>query len=454
MYLEWLDSREPAAKMTECNSSRTRVSRLAALATSSLLCIATTASAFAYADGPRLPPESFVRTPWHMADVWVDFDHVPDDFDSFCTTFSVEGNTARDLNFYFSPFNSSINRLPFYGGIQTHIDGLRPDGRFVRRNKGAIFSRWRERDTDAIMPAEGGLSRSLGNEGDFISVRNDFAWGEGRFRLCLRKSDVVEGAPLPDNYDADDIGFAWGDYEHTWVRMEATDMDSGATTLVGALAFPGKTLSLQQNNALFVEIYGYPNPFPAARVPDLTITVESFQVDGKDLSYRRVIALSNTIPADGAEPKMTRTRFEETNKAIRIELGRFTGRLGRVRTAVFPSRPAVESVGLVSAQGQGHFLAIWDGREVERGELPAGGLNIRADAVDAAEIASMRLRLQGPVSMSRLANEAPYLLFREKQGLSLPEGEYRITVMPYSQADGLGVQGPSLDANFSIASEP
>ncbi len=389
-----------------------------------------------------------------MTNVRVNFEDIPDDFETFCTTFRIEGRTPDNINLYFSPFNSRINRLLFYGGIQTHIDGVRSDGRFVRRNRGAIFSRWRERDTDAIMPANGGLSRSLGSEGDFISVRNDFVWGQGRYRLCLRKSVTVDGDPLPENYDADDIAMSWGRYEHTWVRMEATDMESGETTFVGALAIPGTTLALQNYNVLFAEIYGSPNPFAAERVPELSISVENFQVDGKDLRLQTVTSASNTIPGNGSEPKLTRIGYESGQKVVTIELGRFTGRFGRVSTAVFPSRPAVESVGLVTAEDQKYVAALWDGRELNRYQFPSGRLNVRAETVNAAEVASVRLELRGPVSMSRLAKEAPYLLSGGSTGLSLPEGDYRITATPFSQLDGKGQQGASLDAEFSVTSTP
>ena len=431
-----------------------RLYPFAILASTGWMAIASIAVAFPYAEGPQLPPDTLVRTAWHMADVWVDLDHAPGDFETFCITFRIEGETADDLNFYFAPFNGAINQLTFYGGIQTHIDGRRPDGRQVRRDKGALFSRWRERDTDAIMAAAGGLYQSLGNEGEFISVRNNFAWGQGRYRLCLLKSDLVEGDPLPENYDADDIAMSWGRYEHTWVRMEATDLSSNDTTFIGALAVPGKTLALRRRNALFVEIYGRPSPFPAERVPDLKIAVESFQLNGETLSYRTVTSFSNTIPGNGAEPNMTRILYEQNDREINIELGRFSGRFGRIAHFVYPSQPAVETVGLVTAENQDYILAIWDDRELQTGQLPSGRFNIRADPLDPGEVASVRLELKGPVSLSRLTNEAPYLLSDDAEGFSLPEGDYRITVTPYSEPDGGGVLGVTLDSEFSLSSAP
>lgn len=208
---------------------------------------------FVCPDGPQLPANAAVPTPWHMTQVGVELNGMPDEIESFCTTFRIDGEVDSNVNFYFSPFNCNINELPFYGGIQTHIDGLNPDGEFVRRERGAIFSRWEERDTDATRAASGGLHQSLGNEGDFISVRNDFRWGGGRYRLCLLKADTVEGDPLPEDFTAEDIAFSWGTYAHTWIRMEVTNLASGETALVGALAFPGDSLAIRDYRSTAIE---------------------------------------------------------------------------------------------------------------------------------------------------------------------------------------------------------
>lgn len=407
---------------------------------------------FEYFDHPPLPEGAAVATPWHMTNVAVYLVGVENDFESFCTTLRIEGETPDNVNLYISPFNGSLNGLTYYAGIQTRIDGDTTSGAFVRKGRGAIFSRWRERNTNAIMRATGGLTESSGHEGDFISVRNDFAWDEGRYRLCLVKSEQIEGEPLPANYTAEDIAFAWDKYVHTWVRMEATDLDSGQTTFVGALAVPGTTLALPRHNLLFSEIYGQPNPFRVERVPNITIIVEQFSINGRALPYSRVSATSNRIPSGREDtPKVTRVRYDDTEGEIRIEQGRFTGRFGEFRTDVDPSRPAVESASLVSIDGEGYILALRDGQSIDQDALPPENLNFRADPVDADQVASMRLELSGPVSMSQLTNDAPYRLSGSTEGLSLPLGDYRFTATPYAQADGQGEQGASFDAEFTVA---
>lgn len=405
---------------------------------------------FVYPDGPVLPRQTAVPTPWHLTSVGVELQNMPAYLESFCTTFRIDGEVDPDTNFYFSPFNGRINGISYYGGIQARIDGLNASGSRLRRNQGAIFSRWEERDLQATMRANDGLNQSLGNEGEFISVRNDFLWGEGHYRLCLDKGDAIAGDPLPEEYEIEEIHFAWGKYAHTWVRMEATDLQSGATAFVGALAFPGSMLALRDYNILFAEIYGRPTPFQADRVPKIAITVEDFQVNGAALPYRRVGALSNTIPGEGREPKLTRIRYNAESGEIRMEIGEFTGRFGVVRTHVFPSRPAIERVALVTSDEQRFVAALWDGRSLAASELPEARFNIRAGLVDAERVASVRLQLTGPVSMSRLTNESPYLLSSGATGLLLPAGNYNLVATPYSEPGGEGEEGGSLKIGFQL----
>ena len=274
-------------------------------------------------------------TPWHLTDVWIDFSHAPEDIESYCVTLSLDVDVPDDVNLYIASTWSTINKVRFYGGVQTRIDGHeRKDDSapLVQRRRGAIFSRWRERAWGAIEQAPGGLVESSGHEGDFIGVRNDFPWREGSYELCLRKAAVVEGDPLPEDYEVEDVEFGWGRFVHTWVRMEVTDVASGDTTFVGALAFPGP-FSMGRSNVIFVEIYGNPSPFPALDVPQFTVSFENFQVDGEDWPYERVTDISNTVPSESAAiPKLGYASYDASRGVIDIEVGKFAGEFGRIRT--------------------------------------------------------------------------------------------------------------------------
>ena len=284
-------------------------------------------------DVPNGPPHTQTRTPWHLVNVHLYAANESPDMRSYCTTFSITGNVPDNINVYIAPFNQRINGIPCYGGIQTRIDGSpdkiqrRPS--FETRSRGAIFSRWEERHLDAIRQAPGGLVRSAGYEGDFISVRNDFRWRNGNYRLCLIRSDVVEGDPLPPSYSAADIAHSWGSVVHTWVRMEATDLSTKETTVVGALAFPGRTLSLREINTIFVEIYGHGGTVSARDVPEFNVSFSSFQVDGHDQDFVRIVEIANPHARHANDPVMAQTRYLDEGDVIRIEVGRYYGKKGR-----------------------------------------------------------------------------------------------------------------------------
>ena len=281
----------------------------------------------------NLPPDTRIKTPWHLVNVHLYATNEPNDIQSYCTTFRITGNLPDDINVYISPFNQRINGIRCYGGVQTRIDGYsdRDQARtpFVRRNRGAIFSRWEERDPDAIRQAPGGLFRSAGYEGDFISVRNDFRWTNGSYRLCLVKSDAVDGAPLPANYTADDVAYSWGRYVHTWVRMEATDLSTDETTFVGALAFPGRSLSLRALNTIFIEIYGHGGTISARDVPGFTVSFSNFRVDGDNQRFNRIVEITNPFAVHASDPVMAQTRYLKDQGAIEIEVGKHVGKTGK-----------------------------------------------------------------------------------------------------------------------------
>ncbi len=281
----------------------------------------------------NLPPDTRIQTPWHLVNVHLYPTNEPNDIQSYCTTFRITGNLPDDINVYISPFNQRINGIRCYGGVQTRIDGYSDRDQvrtsFVVRDRGAIFSRWEERNPDAIRQAPGGLIRSAGYEGDFISVRNDFRWTKGSYRLCLVKSDVVDGAPLPANYTADDVAYSWGRYVHTWVHMEATDLSTDETTVVGALAFPGRSLSLRALNTIFIEIYGHGGTISTRDVPGFTVSFLNFQVDGNNQQFDRIVEVTNPLAVHASAPVMAQTRYLKDQGAIEIEVGKHVGKTGK-----------------------------------------------------------------------------------------------------------------------------
>ena len=284
-------------------------------------------------------PDVSVTGPWSMINVDMDFERAPRDFESYCMTLTLHTGLYGDLPIYIGLFGQRINKIPIYGGLQTRIDGSVEDEdgnlRHMTRDRGAIFSRWGERDLDAIRAAPGGLFASSAGESDFISARNDFAWTRGSYRLCLKTSDIVDGEPLPRDYEAGDIYFGWGRYVHTWVRLEITDLATRETTFAGALAFPGRSLALDERSWFFVEAFG--TEFIDVRdVPYFELSISDLEVDGRDVPLSLLSATANLGGSHRNAPVIAKAEYVAREGEIFIRIGAFDGEFGKVETMLLP----------------------------------------------------------------------------------------------------------------------
>lgn len=226
-----------------------------------LASLATLLFAWSAAAAPEAPPAAeqpkiegvdpakLKRGPWHYTDVWMKYD--PEDFkgefQSLELDFEIKGKVPDDLPLYIAPIGAlKLDGQMFYGGIQTNSwmnrnrENPKPsDRRAIGR--GCIFSLWDDRDLDHIQQAAGGFFDSSDHEGDFISVRNRLAWGEGRFTYRLSR--------LRTETDADGS-------RHAWIGAFVANHAGGEETFVGALRFKGEGLRLESTIPFFVEVYG------------------------------------------------------------------------------------------------------------------------------------------------------------------------------------------------------
>ena len=139
---------------------------------------------------------------------------------------------------YLMVCQGSISGHDFYFGLQTNTRDPQRGG----RGRGAIFSRWGERDLSyaRIADANEGWTESAGYEGDFISVRRTFAWGTGDYRMRI----------AADGHDAN------GEWYSLWI----TDLSTNRATRVGSLKFPlvAGTTAIMGRTYSTLEIYGPP----------------------------------------------------------------------------------------------------------------------------------------------------------------------------------------------------
>ncbi len=223
-------------------------------------------------------------TPWHLVDLWWDLGRA-EPFESYSVEVTIGDEVPAASRLYIAPIGlGHLGTTPFYGGIQTQIDGnTRKDPRLRTLGPGFLFSMWEERSLDAIRAADGGFLQSSGHEGDFVSVRRPYAWRKGTYTYQLVRMDreVVAGRP------------------YTWVGAFVRSHELDENLFVGALRFPGDAPVLAAQVASFVEVYG--PTIPVEEIPRATVTFGPLKVNGKAVAPRKVEAIYPRGVPDRAE---------------------------------------------------------------------------------------------------------------------------------------------------------
>ena len=98
--------------------------------------------------------------------------------------------------------------------------------------------------------------------------------------------------------------------------------------------------------------------------------------------------------------------------------------------------------------GAGSDIRITDGAEIDLSGASRTRFNLRAQLGAAQQAGSVRMTLSGAKSAARTENLAPYTLYGDRSaGQPFPNGSYRITAVPYTQA---GLAGEALTAGFTV----
>ncbi len=242
-----------------------------------LFVITVLAALQAMADKPKA---EYKPMPWHLVDIWWDIGQ-DSLFESYSIDVAISDDVPPTQNLYISPIGiGHLSKTPFYGGIQTQVDGhTKQDQQLRKLGHGLIFSMWGQRSLDAIRPSVGGFCQSAGNEGDFVSVRRPYEWKKGKYTYKIVKMDKeeVDGQPM------------------TWVGAFVYSHEKDENAFIGALRFKGENLVLARNVANFVEVYG--QRIPVAEIPKVTVTFGNLKVNGKPVKPTSAEAIySKKVP--------------------------------------------------------------------------------------------------------------------------------------------------------------
>lgn len=258
------------------------------------------------AEVKQVPPGG-VSLPWHTTDLYWEGAQPVTDVQTIGVTFTVDRDVPDTVNLYVAPMGGQyLNKIMFYGGIQSNINGWpsTTERRRVHPGPGAIFSRWGGAPVsiDAAQPVEDGLCESAGYEGEFVSVRKPIRWKAGTYTWELRRENSVkiEGEP------------------HTWFACYLKDHDRKKEYRVGALRFEGDLFSFNGQSTSFVEIYAT-SKIPRSGVPNVKATFQPPTVNGKALSPRSV-TVYHPRKGDHGSPSPIIGRAKVTDQGVQVEL--------------------------------------------------------------------------------------------------------------------------------------
>jgi hypothetical protein len=229
----------------------------------------------------------YTRMPWHLVDLWWDLGEATP-FESYSIDVTISQDVPSTDHLYIAPIGiAHLNKIPFYGGIQTQADGHTKTSHRIRKiGPGFLMSMWGERSLDAIRPSIGGLCQSSGHEGDFVSVRRAYEWSKGTYtyRVVRMDEEIIDGTT------------------HTWVGAFVYSHEKDEHVFIGALRFKAEDLVLSKRVASFVEVYGH--RIPVTEIPKVTVAFGNLKVNGKAADVSAVQAVYPKSVPDYADAEL------------------------------------------------------------------------------------------------------------------------------------------------------
>lgn len=259
----------------------------------------------AKAVGATLP-----RMPWHLANIWWDFQQPVEHFSSLEVDVTIDRDIPTNYNLYISPCGvAKINGLQFYGGLQSNINGWQnaTNRERVFPGHGGIFSRWSSDMKTPIgldhvrVAGADCLVESAGYEGEFASVRRPFAWTKGTYTYRIERgaTEIADGRT------------------NTWFTCKIKS-SAGVTQEIGSLRFEGDNFTFWARHSAFVEVYSTAR-IPRSDIPKVNITFGWPRLNGKNVSLKKVSAYYPNKPEEPAAPDCAQARPDGEN--VRVEVG-------------------------------------------------------------------------------------------------------------------------------------
>lgn len=252
----------------------------------------------------KLPPQ-----PWHMADIWWNFESPTANFQSLEVEVTIDRDVPDTFNLYVSPCGlARMNGMDFYGGLQSNINGWANATNHTRVHpgKGAIFSRWSNDKKTPVgldnvrVAGPDCLVESAGYEGEFASVRRPFAWTKGTYTYQIVRADTE----IRDGKT------------NTWFTCRVKD-SAGKTHEIGSLRFEGDNFTFWAQHAAFVEVYSTAK-IPHSEVPKVKVTFGYPRLNGQPPKFKSAHVNHPAGSEQSASPDVAKAVADGENVVVTI----------------------------------------------------------------------------------------------------------------------------------------
>ena len=221
-----------------------------------------------------------IPLPNHMGSVQWNWDDGGNGFLSMEIDFTVHNDidiadVPPDTGLYLMLGLGEVSGTGYYFGLQVdHGNYLNYDPMGLGHGRRVIFSRWETRDLANVRVPENGYTESAGYEGDFVSVRRQYRWRAGEYRMRIASDGE--------------------DDEGIWFSLWITEKSTNEATWCGSLKFPHKEgkAAIAPYGITVSEVYGASTTKPID-IPEWHVSVKKPVADGDSSPTRAYVKHAN-----------------------------------------------------------------------------------------------------------------------------------------------------------------